>query len=101
MSIQPILGFVHHKQYRKQQRRGVISHIHIWYGRILMILGIVNGGLGLELAGGPNSFIIAYSVVAGIVAVLYITGAFLGAMRRSKPEKLASPQMTQEESRQV
>ncbi|KAH7144734.1 hypothetical protein DER46DRAFT_630199 [Fusarium sp. MPI-SDFR-AT-0072] len=60
-------------------------HAHIWFGRVLMILGIINGGLGLQLAGSPQCYVIPYSAIAGIAAVLYIIGIFM------------SPQMIQEE----
>ncbi|CAM1506972.1 Fc.00g066130.m01.CDS01 [Cosmosporella sp. VM-42] len=100
MALQPVLGFLHHRQYVKHQQRGLFSHAHIWYGRILIVLGIVNGGLGLDLAGGPTSFTIAYSVVAGIVSVLYIAGALFGGMKKTKREKIVSPQLSQEEGRQ-
>lgn len=91
--IQPILGFLHHRQYVKHQKRGVVSHAHIWYGRILMILGIINGGLGLQLSGGPKSFIIAYSVIAGIVSVIYVAGTLLRRPKKTQGEKISSPQM--------
>jgi hypothetical protein len=37
-----------------------------------MVCGIVNGGLGLELAGNCKGGMIGYGVVAGVVGVLYI-----------------------------
>lgn len=93
MAIQPILGFVHHKQYVKHQKRSVVSHVHIWYGRILMILGIINGGLGLQLASGRKSFIIAYSVVAAIVSLLYVAGTLIRRPKTTQGEKISSPWM--------
>ena len=41
-----------------------------------MILGIINGGLGLKLAGGDGVFVIAYSVVAGVMFVAYLAVSF-------------------------
>lgn len=100
MALQPILGWVHHSQFKKTGSRGVVSHVHVWYGRALMIIGIVNGGLGLKLASGPRSWIIAYSVVSGIVGALYVASALFGA-RKSKTtrgEKALSPSRTHETS---
>lgn len=74
IGLQPILGWAHHEYFVKHQQRGLISHTHIWYGRALIIIGIVNGGLGLQLASAPQRFIIAYSVVAAIMSVLYVAG---------------------------
>ncbi|KAH7258024.1 hypothetical protein BKA59DRAFT_491452 [Fusarium tricinctum] len=73
LSIQPVLGWIHHHRYTKNEGRGVIKHIHVWYGRVLMILGIVNGGFGLKLAGQTSEiWIIAYGVVAGVLIMAYI-----------------------------
>ncbi|KAJ6446070.1 DOMON domain-containingprotein [Purpureocillium lavendulum] len=72
MGLQPILGFLHHMYYMKHRSRGVISYLHIWYGRALIILGVINGGLGLQLAGNPQPFVNAYIAVAAIVAAAYL-----------------------------
>lgn len=37
-----------------------------------MAFGIINGGLGLQLAGASSSLIAAYAVVSAIVVLLYI-----------------------------
>ncbi|KAF4448607.1 hypothetical protein F53441_8026 [Fusarium austroafricanum] len=75
MIVQPILGWLHHRNYLKYQRRTGISYGHLWYGRTLMIAGIVNGGLGLSLAGAPLGWIIAYSVIGLVTSLLYTAGA--------------------------
>ncbi|KAK3698926.1 hypothetical protein LTR37_016713 [Vermiconidia calcicola] len=48
--FQPFLGFIHHFAFKKRNRRVVWSHGRIWLGRIVITLGTINGGLGLELA---------------------------------------------------
>ncbi len=53
------------------QSRGLISYVHIWWGRFLMVLGVVNGGLGLQLAQESSGPVIAYAVIAGVVFVVY------------------------------
>lgn len=83
MGLQPILGGLHHMHYRKHQQRGIVSHVHIWYGRALMLIGIVNGGLGLKLAGSPKAFTVAYSVLAGIFGAAYVGAAIFGAFKRT------------------
>ncbi|GKU00127.1 cellobiose dehydrogenase [Fusarium langsethiae] len=100
ITLQPILGYMHHRYFLSHGKRGIISHIHIWFGRALMIIGIVNGGLGLQLASSSRAFIIAYSVIAGLAAVLYLGAAVVGERRRSASHvKQISPQMSQEEAR--
>ncbi|KAI0387406.1 CBD9-like protein [Hypomontagnella monticulosa] len=84
MGIQPALGWVHHKHFVKHQSRGLVSHAHIWYGRALLVMGIVNGGLGLQLADASQTYIIVYSVLAGVMFVVYILGAMFGEYRRRR-----------------
>jgi hypothetical protein len=80
--LQPFIGFFHHHQFKKTGGRTPASYVHIWYGRSIMILAVVNGGLGLKLAGNTKGGEIAYGVVAGVVALLY-TAAVL-TKRKSK-----------------
>lgn len=84
--LQAPMGYIHHVNFVATGERGFWSHAHIWNGRLVMLLGIVNGGLGLDLAGIKHKafgvmigvvdkkWVIAYSVVAGIVGLLYIGG---------------------------
>ncbi|KAJ4327119.1 hypothetical protein N0V84_002507 [Fusarium piperis] len=99
MGLQPILGYAHHRYFKSHGKRGIISHVHIWFGRVLMVLGIVNGGLGLQLASSSTGYIVAYSVIAGIAALVYTGSIFVGGMRRAARTKQISPQMSQEEQR--
>jgi hypothetical protein len=48
-----------------------------------MILGVINGGLGLQLGNAPKSFIIIYSAVASIVAMLYTAGTVFQGLRKT------------------
>ncbi|KAF9636786.1 putative integral membrane protein [Lasiodiplodia theobromae] len=84
MFFMPILGYLHHKLFKKYGHRTFYSYTHIWMGRCLITLGIINGGLGLMLANGPRDWTIAYGVVAGIVWLVYISCAILGEARRKK-----------------
>ncbi|KAJ5047068.1 uncharacterized protein L3040_002912 [Drepanopeziza brunnea f. sp. 'multigermtubi'] len=70
--IQPIFGIIHHMQYKRNQARAPVSHLHIWYGRVIILLGVINGGLGLKLARNSPNGVIAYSVVAGVVGLAYV-----------------------------
>lgn len=91
--FQPILGYVHHVQYKKYSRRTVWSYGHLWLGRIVITLGMINGGLGMLLASDAPAFlsfrptrgqIIAYGVIAGIMWLLWVAAAFVGERRRAK-----------------
>ncbi|MCJ1320596.1 hypothetical protein MMC15_005936 [Xylographa vitiligo] len=65
--LQPFLGLIHHFIYSKTQRKTLWAHAHIWWGRALLILGAINGGLGLQLSANTVSGEIAYGVIAGVV----------------------------------
>ncbi|KAJ5187838.1 hypothetical protein N7449_010832 [Penicillium cf. viridicatum] len=74
--VQPILGIRHHVLFRRAQRKTWLAYAHRWQGRIMLSLGVVNGGIGYNLSrtgpsGGPRGALIGYGVVAGIVYVSY------------------------------
>jgi len=79
--LQPILGLIHHFIYRKTQRRTVWAHAHIWWGRALMVLGAVNGGLGLQLSANTVNGEIAYGVIAGVVFLIYVAVVTISWLR--------------------
>ena len=43
--VQALLGYKHHRDYKKTGQRTVVSHSHIWLGRALVVLGMVNAVL--------------------------------------------------------
>lgn len=90
ITLQPLTGFVHHSHYKKHQARNVVSHSHIWFGRILMALGVINGGLGLQLASSSNAWVIAYSVIAALMTVAYIGAIVFKRMRSPRAERVLS-----------
>jgi len=53
-------------------------HIHLWLGRIVLALGIIDGGLGFRLSDtlkGPkwsDGWKIAYGVLGGFVWIVYV-----------------------------
>jgi cytochrome b561 len=87
--FQPLWGMIHHKKFkrglaawqegrstRKPGRTG-FGRLHLWIGRVLITLAMVNGGLGFRLASESpyppaNSAKIAYAVVAAFMWLLYI-----------------------------
>lgn len=92
LGLQPVFGYLHHLHYLKFHRRGLISYVHIWWGRILMVLGVINGGLGLQLANEEDGPIIAYSVISGVVFLGYLAYKLCQFFRRgtSDNHKMAS-----------
>ena len=97
LRIQPLLGFLHHASYKKRGKRSAWSHLHNWTGRIIITLGVINGGLGLKLAklapyGRPESGdIVGYSVVAGIIWLLYVFATIFDESKRSRARRTLEP----------
>ncbi|KAI9844188.1 MAG: hypothetical protein M1838_002291 [Thelocarpon superellum] len=90
LAVQLALGILHHSMYLRTRRASVPTHLHIWLGRIVLLLGLINGGLGLQLADNTRSGCIAYGVVAGIVGVSYFvitaTAKLVGSRSRRGPK---------------
>lgn len=60
----------------------MFSHLHLWNGRILIILGIVNGALGLKVSNAPDMATLAYTIVAAILGGGWLAVTLLGEVRR-------------------
>lgn len=82
---QPIFGFLHHKLYKKYGHRTFWSYAHLFHGRIAIFLGMINGGLGIQLVGNTSMGAkAAYGVITALMAVAYIAAIAVGEMRRNK-----------------
>ena len=84
--FQPILGLIHHQLYKKHHARTFWITGHIWFGRAVVVLGAINGGLGLQLADNSMKDEIAYGVVAGVVYVAWFAVVVVGAFRSKASE---------------
>ncbi|KAF2849280.1 iron reductase domain protein [Plenodomus tracheiphilus IPT5] len=84
MLFQPLLGWLHHLRFLRTGGRSIFSHGHIWIGRIAIILGMINGGLGMKLSGVSNTYYIVYSVFAGVFGLAYLVAIAYGEMMRKR-----------------
>ena len=86
--FQPAMGLLQHRFFRKTGGKGPFAYMHRWFGRIMIISGVINVGLGFQFTGvgdpdAPRSAVIAVGVVAGIIGVFYIlTLGYVNMMRR-------------------
>lgn len=62
----------HHQLYKANKANNTLRLAHIWFGRLLIILGMVNGGTGLYLVANSPGGEKAYGSLAGIIGVIYI-----------------------------
>ena len=86
--IQPFLGLLHHWLFGKKGKRNIFSHIHRWGGRLAIVVGIINGGLGLKVGEVASKYKPAYGVVATVTAILFLGSIIFAettARRRANP----------------
>jgi hypothetical protein len=94
--FQPILGLMHHFQFTKYSRRTIWSYGHLWLGRVVITLGIINGGLGMLLAKETGFYvpstgqIAAYAVVASVMWLAWVAASVVGERRRARGTKAAA-----------
>ena len=82
--FQPIGGLIHHYMYKKYPRRTMWAITHVWWGRIILTLGMINGGLGLMMSGyhqDTHKGEIAYGVIAGTMWLIWMAFAVRGHLR--------------------
>lgn len=80
-----MLGWLHHRNFVKYQRRTLVSYLHLFNGRVLIILGIVNGGLGLRVSrGSSHRAKQAYTIVAAVIGGLWLLVTVVGEIRKSR-----------------
>lgn len=67
------------------------AHVHIWFGRFLMIVGTIQGGLGFMFSASfpgakPEAWPrILYGVIAIVVWIMYVVGTVLWPIRYTLP----------------
>lgn len=77
--FQPAIGILQHRHFRKTGRKSVFSYVHRWIGRCAIIMGMINSGLGFQLARDHDgiiiparSFIRSY-VLLGVLVLIWVS----------------------------
>lgn len=89
--VQPLVGLIQHLHFRRTSEKTWFAYIHRWFGRLMIIIGVINGGLGLMLAGDesatvPKAAIIVYSIVAAVSFVFYAAVLFVASRKEKARE---------------
>jgi len=87
LAIQALGGLIHHLLFRRGHKT-IIGKVHMVLGISLMILGIVNVPLGLNLAGDSN-YNKAYIIVVAILGALFLALRFWAIWRDRKSAERA------------
>jgi hypothetical protein len=86
--LQPITGFAHHALYKRRGGPNAATYPHVWWGRAIVTLGMINGGLGLKLSDNSPTGVIAYGVVSAVMWVAWMAVIVISFMKsRNKPAK--------------
>ena len=80
--MQPVLGTIHHRIYKTKKQRTAWATAHVWLGRIIITLAIINGGLGLRLSENTRKGEIAYGVIGGVVWLIWMAIAVWAEARK-------------------
>ena len=87
--FQPILGVLQHRYFKRTGGKSAFGHVHRWIGRLAIILGIINNGLGLQLAerGGVDVPTGSWARNFGIAGVLGLIWLGLAAYDELRPRR--------------
>ncbi|KAI0430689.1 hypothetical protein F5Y09DRAFT_306994 [Xylaria sp. FL1042] len=89
---QLVLGFLHHRIYKKTQQPTKLAPIHVWLGRLVILLGVINGFTGFPLALSPGYDFALLGVVSFVLPVFLLTLAagkiFKKIMQKAKQPEL-------------
>jgi hypothetical protein len=86
LALQAIGGAIHHLIFRRTQKRSLVGKVHLVLGPCLLILGIVNVPLGLNLAG-DSKYNTAYIIVVAILGALFLAARFWKAWHDRKKRR--------------
>ena len=95
--FQPVLGALHHAVYVREGRRSIWSYAHVWWGRVVLTLAIIQGGLGLRFANNTTGGKIAYGVVAGLIWITWLSVAVRHDMKKAKAPAVEGKRSDSEE----
>ncbi|KAJ5374283.1 hypothetical protein N7517_006289 [Penicillium concentricum] len=75
--------------FRRTHRKTWWAYAHRWQSRIMLVLGVVNGGIGYNLSrsGGSPGVFVAYGVVAALVYALYFSIIAFKAIRQRRASR--------------
>ncbi|KAI9823260.1 MAG: hypothetical protein M1826_000203 [Phylliscum demangeonii] len=76
---QAALGLIHHRLYLKNhdQRKSPIRWAHRIIGPLVILLGIVNGGIGFDFANSSRSRIVIYVIIVVLLNLVFAAMIFV------------------------
>jgi hypothetical protein len=71
--FQPIMGILQHRYFKKTGGKSIFAYLHRWTGRGAIILGMINSGLGFQLASTTGYIVPTSSYVRNCVLIGVLT----------------------------
>jgi hypothetical protein len=74
--FQPIMGILQHRHFKKTGGKSIAAYLHRWIGRGAIVLGMINSGLGFQLAEKTviiksQSYVRNYAILGVLVSVWF------------------------------
>ncbi|KFX85726.1 hypothetical protein O988_09916, partial [Pseudogymnoascus sp. VKM F-3808] len=92
--FQPIMGILQHRYFKKRGDKSIFAYLHRWIGRGAIILGMINSGLGFQLAEtnvivSTGAYIRNY-VLLGVFVSVWLGLVLYDEFRAHKPRLVRS-----------
>jgi hypothetical protein len=87
MTVQILIGVWHHSNFKRTKTRTWRHTLHVWYGRILIIMGVIDGGLGYKLAANASRAELDSYIVIVVLSFVTYVGVIVADLLRKKPEE--------------
>jgi len=74
--FQPIMGILQHLHFKRTGGKSIFAYLHRWIGRGAIVLGMINSGLGFQLAKKTviiksKSYVRNYTILGVLVSVWF------------------------------
>jgi uncharacterized membrane protein (DUF485 family) len=88
--LQPIMGILQHRHFKRTGGKSSFAYIHRWIGRGAIVLGIINNGLGFQLASSnviiPARSYIRNFVILGVVVAAWLSLVMYDEFKARRPK---------------
>ena len=75
--VQPVMGALQHRHFKKTEGKSMYGYIHRWTGRVAIVLGMINQGLGFQLVG-LGTVVKAHSLIRNFLVLGLLGGIWFG-----------------------
>jgi hypothetical protein len=88
--FQPIMGLLQHRHFKKTGGKSIFAYLHRWTGRCAIALGMINSGLGFQLASNnvivPTRSYVREYVFLGFFVSVWVSLVVYDEFRARRPK---------------